>query len=89
MDGAEESLHGNGGDLKRHPLHLDGCVDLFEILSFSGATDGLVSFVQGAKLSPTVLLIGMLAILIVLGFFIDEVSIMLITIPFFMPICAI
>ena len=57
-----------------------------QILSFSGATDGLVSFVQGAKLSPTVLLIGMLAILIVLGFFIDEVSIMLITIPFFMPI---
>jgi TRAP-type C4-dicarboxylate transport system permease large subunit len=34
----------------------------------------------------TVVLIGMMAILLVLGCFVDQVSMMLITLPFFMPL---
>lgn len=65
---------------------LMGAVAFSQILSFSGATSGLVSFVQASNLSPTALILGMLGILIVLGFFIDQVSIMLITLPFYMPL---
>ncbi len=57
-----------------------------QILSFSGATVGLTDFVQAAGLGRHTMIIGMLSILVVLGFFIDQVSIMLITLPFFLPL---
>ena len=41
---------------------------------------------QGAELSPWAVLIGMMLILLVLGCFIDQVSMMLITLPFYMPL---
>jgi tripartite ATP-independent transporter DctM subunit len=63
-----------------------GATTFSQILSFSGATDGLVSLVQGAGLSPWVVLIGMLGILLLLGCFVDQVSMMLITLPFYMPL---
>jgi tripartite ATP-independent transporter DctM subunit len=63
-----------------------GATTFSQILSFSGATNGLVSLVQGAGLSQWVVLIGMLSILLVLGCFVDQVSMMLITLPFFMPL---
>jgi TRAP-type C4-dicarboxylate transport system permease large subunit len=56
------------------------------VLSFSGATNGLVALVQDAALSPWAVLLGMLAILLLLGCFIDQVSMMLITLPFYMPL---
>ncbi len=45
-----------------------------------------MALIEGAQLGPNVVMIGMLAILIVLGFFIDQVSIMMITLPFYMPL---
>ena len=63
-----------------------GATTFSQILSFSGATNGLVSLVQGASLPPWVVLIGMMAILLVLGCFVDQVSMMLITLPFYMPL---
>ena len=63
-----------------------GATTFSQILAFSGATNGLVSLVQGATVSPWVVLLGMLAILLVLGCFVDQVSMMLITLPFFMPL---
>jgi tripartite ATP-independent transporter DctM subunit len=65
---------------------LMGAVTFSQILSFSGAASGLVGFIQGAGLTPTMLLVGMLAILLILGCFIDQVSMMMITLPFYMPI---
>ena len=65
-----------------------GATTFSQILSFSGATNGLVSLVQGAGLSPWLVLVGMMVILLVLGCFIDQVSMMLITLPFFMPLVA-
>jgi tripartite ATP-independent transporter DctM subunit len=63
-----------------------GATTFSQILAFSGATDGLVALVQGASLSPWAVLIGMMLILLLLGCFIDQVSMMLITLPFFMPL---
>jgi len=63
-----------------------GATTFSQILAFSGATDGLVSLVQGAELSSWTVLIGMMLILLLLGCFIDQVSMMLITLPFFMPL---
>jgi tripartite ATP-independent transporter DctM subunit len=63
-----------------------GATTFSQILAFSGATDGLVALVQGAGLSSWTVLIGMLLILLLLGCFIDQVSMMLITLPFFMPL---
>lgn len=65
---------------------LMGAVTFSQILSFSGATTGLVAFVQEAGLSPTALILGMLGILLILGCFIDQISTMMITLPFYMPI---
>jgi tripartite ATP-independent transporter DctM subunit len=63
-----------------------GATTFAQLLSFSGATSGLVAVIEGARLGQTILLVGMLAILLVLGFFIDQTSIMMITLPFYMPI---
>jgi tripartite ATP-independent transporter DctM subunit len=63
-----------------------GATTFSQVLSFSGATNGLVALVQEAALTPWAVLLGMLAILLLLGCFIDQVSMMLITLPFFMPL---
>ena len=54
--------------------------------SFSGATAGLVALIEGSQFSQMTILIGMLAVLLILGFFIDQTSIMMITLPFYMPL---
>ena len=63
-----------------------GATTFSQILSFSGATNGLVGMVQGSGLAPWAVLGGMILILLVLGCFVDQVSMMLITLPFFMPL---
>jgi len=63
-----------------------GATTFSQILAFSGATNGLVSLVQGAGLPSWVVLGGMIAMLLLLGCFVDQVSMMLITLPFFMPL---
>ena len=63
-----------------------GATTFSQILSFSGATNGLVALVRDAAIPPWGVLAGMLAILLILGCFLDQVSMMLITLPFFMPL---
>ena len=63
-----------------------GATTFAQLLSFSGATAGLVALIEGSQFSQTTILIGMLAVLLILGFFIDQTSIMMITLPFYMPI---
>jgi tripartite ATP-independent transporter DctM subunit len=63
-----------------------GATTFSQVLSFSGATNGIVSLVAAQGLSATVLILGMMAILLFLGCFVDQVSMMLITLPFFMPL---
>lgn len=63
-----------------------GATTFSQILSFSGATDGLVSTILGQGFSTLAVVALMMLILIFLGVFIDQVSMMLITLPVFMPI---
>ncbi|MEO8740896.1 MAG: TRAP transporter large permease subunit [Casimicrobiaceae bacterium] len=60
-------------------------VTFAQILAFSGATDGLVSVVRQAGLPAFGLALGMVAILLFLGCFVDQVSMLMITIPLFIP----
>jgi tripartite ATP-independent transporter DctM subunit len=63
-----------------------GATTFSQILSFSGATSGIVSTIFSHDLSPAAIIAGMLLLLIFLGIFVDQVSMMLITLPVFMPI---
>src|SRR6266550_464428 len=63
-----------------------GATTFSQVLSFSGATNGIVALVSGQGLSATAVIIGMMLILLFLGCFVDQVSMMLITLPFFMPL---
>jgi tripartite ATP-independent transporter DctM subunit len=65
-----------------------GATTFSQILAFSGATNGLVGLIQGAALPGWMVLAGMIVILLILGCFVDQVSMMLITLPFFMPMVA-
>ena len=63
-----------------------GATTFSQVLSFSGVVNGLVGLVTGLGLSVTALVIAMLVILLFLGCFVDQVSMMLITLPFFIPL---
>jgi tripartite ATP-independent transporter DctM subunit len=57
-----------------------------QILAFSGATDGALREVLKLQFSPVEAVLWMAVILFVLGCFVDEASMMLLTLPFFMPL---
>lgn len=63
-----------------------GATTFAQVLSFSGVVNGLVGMVTGLGLSLNAVVIAMLLILLFLGCFVDQVSMMLITLPFFMPL---
>ena len=65
-----------------------GATTFSQVLSFSGVVNGLIGLVMGLGLSVNALVIAMLLILLFLGCFVDQVSMMLITLPFFMPLLA-
>jgi tripartite ATP-independent transporter DctM subunit len=65
-----------------------GATTFAQILTFSGATHGLVEAIKAAQLGPWLVLLAMMLILLVLGCFVDQVSMMLICLPFFMPLVA-
>jgi tripartite ATP-independent transporter DctM subunit len=57
-----------------------------QILAYSGASRGLLDAVLGLAVAPLLLVIGMNMIVFFLGCFMDQIAIMLITLPIFMPI---
>lgn len=67
-------------------LIADASLTFSQILSFSGATQGFLAGIGNLDLTPTLLLVLMLVILLVLGCFMDPLSIMMITLPFYMPL---
>jgi tripartite ATP-independent transporter DctM subunit len=58
-----------------------------QILSFSGASRGMVELTMGLPIPPLALLIMTQVIVLFLGMFMDQMSILMITLPIFMPIC--
>src|SRR6201999_2783847 len=63
-----------------------GATTFAQILSFSGASNGLVQAITGQGLPPWAVTCAMMAILIFLGIFVDQVSMMMIPLPIFMPV---
>ena len=59
-----------------------------QILSFSGATQQTVAWVSGSAVGPTELLIGIILLLLILGCFVDQISMMMLTIPLVFPIAS-
>lgn len=57
-----------------------------QVLSFSGATNGLISTINSFDPTPLMVLLGMIAILLFLGCFIDQVSMLMVTVPIFVPL---
>lgn len=57
-----------------------------QVLAFSGASRGLVGWATGFDVSPTAVLFIMLMIIIVLGMFMDQLSIIMLTLPVFIPL---
>lgn len=57
-----------------------------QILAFTGATGGMIQMVVGLKGSPLLIIIAMQLVILFLGCFINEVPILMLCIPMFMPI---
>ena len=67
---------------------LSGSTGYSQLLAFTGVTSGVVGSVMDMALAPLIVMIGMQGVLLILGMFIDQVSMMLITLPLYMPIAA-
>jgi len=65
---------------------LTGSTAFSQILAFTGASRGLVELVVSFQMPDLVIVIVMMALMIILGTFMEQVSIMMITFPIFMPI---
>jgi tripartite ATP-independent transporter DctM subunit len=63
-----------------------GATTFSQILSFSGASNGLVEMIVGFGLPPLAVIALMMALLVFLGLFVEQVSMMLITLPIYMPL---
>jgi tripartite ATP-independent transporter DctM subunit len=56
------------------------------IQAFTGSTMGLVNLINDLEMSRLFILIGMMVILMILGTFMEQVSMMMITIPIYVPV---
>jgi len=65
---------------------LTGSTAFSQILAFTGASKGLVEVVVSFPLPQIMIVVVMQVLMIVLGTFMEQVSIMMITFPIFMPI---
>jgi len=61
-------------------------VTFSQILAFSGATNGLLDLIDSVGATPVLILLAMLLILLLLGAFMDQVSMVMITLPFYIPL---
>ncbi|MEJ2726616.1 MAG: TRAP transporter large permease subunit [Deltaproteobacteria bacterium] len=65
---------------------MTGAMAFSQILAFSGASSGLVKLAAGLNLPPLAILIFMQIILIFMGTFMEPLTIMMVTLPIYMPI---
>lgn len=57
-----------------------------QVFAFSGASFGFIGYITGFELGTYGLLLTMIVVILILGMFMDQVSMMLITLPLFMPV---
>jgi len=65
---------------------LTGATAFSQILAYTGASQGLLNFILGFKFPPYLILAVMMLILLFLGTLMEQVAIMMVTLPIFMPI---
>jgi tripartite ATP-independent transporter DctM subunit len=63
-----------------------GATAFSQVLGFSGASAGLGQFASNLPVSPILIVIAMQIVVLILGCFMDVVSIMMITLPIFVPV---
>ena len=63
-----------------------GSLTFAQLLAVSGGTNGLLIQLKGFELSNLMLVLAMVGILLVLGCFMDQISMILLTLPFFIPL---
>ena len=56
------------------------------LMAYTGATMGLVELINDIQMAPIFVLLAMMLILMIMGTFMEQVSMMMITIPIYMPI---
>jgi tripartite ATP-independent transporter DctM subunit len=67
-------------------LIIFGSATFAQVLAFTGASSGLMNWALGFKLEPTAMLLVMIGVLLFLGCFMDQLSMMLLTAPIFFPL---
>jgi tripartite ATP-independent transporter DctM subunit len=63
-----------------------GSATFSQLLAFSGASHGLIGWATGFDLAPVAMLLAMFGVLLILGMFMEQISIMLLTVPIFFPL---
>lgn len=63
-----------------------GSATFSQLLAFSGASRGLVNWAISFDLAPLAMLMVMFAVLLLLGMFMEQISMMLLTVPIFFPL---
>ena len=67
-------------------LIIFGSATFSALLAFSGASSGLIRWATEFELEPITMLLIMFGILLILGMFMDQLSMMLLTVPIFFPL---
>lgn len=65
-----------------------GSATFSQLLAFSGASSGLIAWATSFDLAPVLMLAAMFGVLLVLGMFMEQISMMLLTVPIFFPLAA-
>ncbi|MDO5604312.1 MAG: TRAP transporter large permease [Paracoccus sp. (in: a-proteobacteria)] len=63
-----------------------GSATFSQLLAFTGASSGLIQWATSLDLAPIIMLITMFCVLLILGTFMEQISIMMLTVPFFFPL---
>lgn len=63
-----------------------GSATFSQLLAFSGASRGLVTWATSFELAPLAMLLVMFGVLLLLGMFMEQISMMLLTVPIFFPL---
>lgn len=63
-----------------------GSATFSQLLAFSGASSGLIAWATSYDLQPVATLLIMFGVLLLLGMFMEQISMMLLTVPIFFPL---
>ncbi|MEQ8658962.1 MAG: TRAP transporter large permease subunit [Hyphomicrobiales bacterium] len=84
----KKSIHGALRVTLMAYLIVFGSATFSQILAFSGASRGLIGWATGFDLDPLIMLLVMFGVLLILGMFMEQISIMLLTVPIFFPLAS-